>query len=133
MAAKNYSKAVEDIKSRVNIVDVVGSVVPLKRSGSGHMGCCPFHKEKTPSFSVSESRGFYHCFGCGEHGDVIKFVQKYYNLDFSAAVERLAAQYGIVIEETKGEQDLKREEYYEANRLAARFFYDNLSTSANKG
>ena len=131
--SKNYSKAVEDIKSRVNIVDVVGSVVPLKRAGSSLMGCCPFHKEKTPSFSVSESRSFYHCFGCGESGDAIKFVQKYYNLDFQGAVERLCQQYGIDIEETRGDDDRKRDALYEANRLAARFFYDNLSKTANKG
>jgi len=133
MSAKNYSKAVEDIKSTVNIVDVIGSAVPLKRSGSGYMGCCPFHKEKTPSFSVSESKGFYHCFGCGEHGDVIKFVEKYYNTDFQSAVEKLCAQYGITIEETAGPSDKKKEEYYEANRLAARYFYDRLSKTANKG
>ena len=133
MSGKNYLKAVEDIKSTVNIADVIGSAVTLKRSGSGYMGCCPFHKEKTPSFSVSESKGFYHCFGCGEHGDVIKFVQKYYNLDFPSAVEKLCAQYGITIEETAGPSDKKKEEYYQANKLAARYFYDRLSKSANKG
>ena len=133
MSGKNYSKAVEDIKSTVNIVDVIGSAVTLKRSGSGYMACCPFHKEKTPSFSVSESKGFYHCFGCGEHGDVIKFVEKYYNLDFQSAVEKLCAQYGIIIEETVGPSDKKKEEYYEANKQAARYFFDKLSKSANKG
>ena len=133
MGSKNYSKALEDIKSTVNIVDVIGGAVPLKRAGSGYMACCPFHKEKTPSFSVSESKGFYHCFGCGEHGDVVTFVEKYYNLDFQGAVEKLCAQYGITIEETSGPDDRKRNEYYEANRLAARFFYDNISKKANKG
>ena len=133
MSGKNYSKAVEDIKSTVNIVDVIGSAVTLKRSGSGYMACCPFHKEKTPSFSVSESKGFYHCFGCGEHGDVIKFVQKYYNLDFQSAVEKLCGQYGITIEETAGPSDKKKEEYYNANKLAARYYYDSISKSANKG
>ncbi|MBQ9826218.1 MAG: DNA primase [Firmicutes bacterium] len=133
MSGKNYSKAVEDIKSTVNIVDVIGSAITLKRSGSGYMACCPFHKEKTPSFSVSESKGFYHCFGCGEHGDVIKFVEKYYNLDFQSAVEKLCSQYGITIEETIGPSDKKKEEYYEANKQAARYFFDRLSKSANKG
>ena len=133
MSGKNYSKAVEDIKSRVSIVDVIGSVVPLKRAGSGYMCCCPFHKEKTPSFSVSESRNFYHCFGCGESGDSIRFVQKYYNLDFQGAVERLCQQYGIPIEETRSDDDRRRDEFYEANRLAARYFFDTLSKSANKG
>ena len=133
MSGKNYSKAVEDIKSTVNIVAVIGSAITLTRSGSGYMACCPFHKEKTPSFSVSESKGFYHCFGCGEHGDVIKFVEKYYNLDFQSAVEKLCSQYGITIEETIGPSDKKKEEYYEANKQAARYFFDRLSKSANKG
>ena len=133
MAVKNYTKAVDDIKSRVNIVDVIGSCVSLKRAGTSYMGCCPFHKEKTPSFSVSDTRGFYHCFGCGESGDVIKFVQKYYNLDFPDAVEKLAAQYAITIEETKSKEDSKNDSYYEANRLAARYFFDKISKSANKG
>ncbi len=133
MAVKNYSKAVDDIKARVNIVDVIGSCVSLKRAGTSYMGCCPFHKEKTPSFSVSDTRGFYHCFGCGESGDVIKFVQKYYNLDFTDAVERLAAQYAITIEETRGKEDSRNDAYYEANRLAARYFFGKISKSANKG
>ena len=133
MSGKNYSKAVEDIKATVNIVDVVGSCITLKRSGSGYTACCPFHNEKTPSFSVSDKKGFYHCFGCNDHGDVIKFVEKYYHLDFQGAVEKLCAQYGITIEETAGPADRKKEEYYEANKLAARYFYDNISKSANKG
>ena len=133
MGQKNYMKAVEDIKSTVNIVDVIGSCITLKRSGSGYMACCPFHKEKTPSFSVSQSKGFYHCFGCGEHGDVIKFVEKYYNLDFQSAVEKLCTQYGITIEETSGPSDKKKDEYYEANKKAARYFFDRISKSSNKG
>ncbi len=133
MSVKNYQKATEDIKSTVSIAEVIGSCVSLKRSGSNFMACCPFHKEKTPSFSVNESKGFFHCFGCGESGDVIKFVEKYYNLDYPAAVEKLAAQYGITIEETKSREDSRNDEYYEANRLAARYFFECISRSANKG
>ncbi len=130
---KNYQKATEDIKSTVSIAEVIGSCVSLKRSGANFMACCPFHKEKTPSFSVNESKGFFHCFGCGESGDVIKFVEKYYNLDYPAAVEKLAAQYGITIEETRSREDSKNDEYYEANRIAARWFFEKLSTTANPG
>ena len=133
MSVKNYQKATEDIKSTVSIAEVIGSCVSLKRSGSGYMACCPFHKEKTPSFSVNDSKGFFHCFGCGESGDVIKFVEKYYNLDYPAAVEKLAAQYGITIEETKSREDSRNDEYYEANRLAARYFFECISKSANNG
>ena len=133
MSSKNYKKAVEDIKQTASIVDVINSCVTLKRAGANYSACCPFHKEKTPSFIVNESRNSYRCFGCGEHGDVISFVEKYYNLDFPQAVERLAAQYGITIEESRDQIDDKRDEYYEANRLAARYFFDNLSKTANKG
>ena len=133
MSVKNYQKAKEDIKSTVSIAEVIGACVSLKRSGANYMACCPFHKEKTPSFSVNESKGFFHCFGCGESGDVIKFVEKYYNLDFPSAVEKLAAQYGITIEETRSREDSKNDEYYETNRLAARYFFECISKSANKG
>lgn len=129
----DYRRAVEEIKSRVNIVDVINPLVPLKRAGSNFKGSCPFHKEKTPSFVVSESRGNYHCFGCGEHGDVIKFIEKYYNLSFIEAVERLAQQYGITIERGGYARAGVNDAYYEANRLAARFFFDKLRGEANKG
>ena len=86
---------VDEIKSRCNIVDVIGRVVTLKKAGSSYKGLCPFHNEKTPSFSVDETRQSYKCFGCGEGGDVISFVQKYYSLDFMEAMELLAKEYGI--------------------------------------
>ena len=133
MGSKNYSKAVEDIKSTVSIVDVIGSCISIKRAGSNYKACCPFHKEKTPSFIVSDTKNTYHCYGCGEHGDAISFIEKYYNIDFPQAVERIAAQYGITIEETKDVRDKKKDEYYNANRLAARYFFDCLSKTANKG
>ena len=129
----DYKTAIEEIKSAANIVDVIGSVITLKRSGSNHKGCCPFHKEKTPSFIVSESKGHYHCFGCGEDGDVLTFVQKYYNISFSDAVDKLAAQYGITVEKNYSPEDQKKDVYYEANKLAARYFFDRISKEANKG
>ncbi|MBR7091359.1 MAG: DNA primase, partial [Clostridia bacterium] len=67
----------DDLKSRCNIVDVISRVVPLKRSNRDFLGICPFHHEKTPSFRVNEAGQFYHCFGCGDSGDVIKFIGKY--------------------------------------------------------
>ena len=85
----------EEIKSRCNIVDVIGQVVPLKRMGSNYKGVCPFHNEKTPSFVVSETKQIFTCFGCGATGDVFEFVRKYYNLDFPGTVEKLAKEYGV--------------------------------------
>ena len=125
----NFSN-VDEIKSRCNIVDVIGRVVTLKKAGSSYKGLCPFHNEKTPSFSVDEGRQSYKCFGCGEGGDVISFVQKYYNLDFMDAMEMLARDYGIELK--KGGQGNKyTKEYYEINRQAAIFFFKAFRNGAN--
>ncbi len=125
----NFSN-VDEIKSRCNIVDVIGRVVTLKKAGSSYKGLCPFHNEKTPSFSVDEGRQSYKCFGCGEGGDVISFVQKYYNLDFMDAMEMLARDYGIELK--KGGQGNKyTKEYYEINRQAAIFYFKAFRNGAN--
>ncbi len=121
---------VDEIKSRCNIVDVIGRVVTLKKAGSIYKGRCPFHNEKTPSFVVYESSQSYKCFGCNEGGDVINFVQKYYNLDFKEAVEMLAKEYGIEINFSFSTSKTT-DEFYEINRLAARFFYKALRESKN--
>ena len=128
----NYNN-VEEIKSRCNIVDVIGRVVTLKKAGSSYKGLCPFHNEKTPSFSVDEGRQTYKCFGCGEGGDVISFVQKYYNLDFMEAMEMLAREYGIELKRGSGTGSGQSKEFYEINRLAARFFYRALREHNNPG
>lgn len=122
----------EEIKDRCNIVDVIGQVVPLKKAGSNYKGVCPFHNEKTPSFVVSETKQIFTCFGCGATGDVISFVEKYYNLDFRGAVEKLAAEYGIEVSFSSG-NGADKDEYYEINRQAARFFYRALREKANPG
>ena len=133
MESRSYNAAVEEIKSRCNIVDLIQPLVPLKRTGSNFKGCCPFHKEKTPSFVVSETRQTYHCFGCGEHGDAVGFVMKYYNKTFPEAVEQLAVQYGVEINTVYAQQGKRKEPYYEANRLAARFFFSAMATPGSKG
>ena len=84
------NSSIDELKESINIVDEVAKVVQLKRAGANYKGCCPFHNEKTPSFVVSEQKQIFTCFGCGETGNVIKFTQKYYNLDFPEAVEKLA-------------------------------------------
>ena len=89
MSSNNVNIA-DEIKSRCNIVDVIGRVVSLKKTGNNYKGICPFHNEKTPSFIVSETKQIFTCFGCGATGDVIEFVKRYYNLDFKGAVEMLA-------------------------------------------
>ncbi|MBQ9931479.1 MAG: DNA primase [Firmicutes bacterium] len=123
---------VDEIKSRCNIVDVIGRVVVLKKTGGNYKGLCPFHNEKTPSFIVSETRQTYKCFGCGEGGDVIGFVQRYHNLDFQEAVEKLAEQYGISLDTSQFASEGKKNALYEMNREAAAFFYKRFRKDANK-
>jgi DNA primase len=90
-----FGNIVDEIKNRCNIVDVIGRYVPLKRTGSNYKGLCPFHNEKTPSFVVSDTKQIFTCFGCGATGDVIAFIQKYDNLDFLEAVEKLRSSSSI--------------------------------------
>ena len=123
----------EEIKSRCNIIDIVGRYVQLKKTGSSYKGLCPFHDEKTPSFVVSESKQFYNCFGCGESGDVISFVMKIENIDFTSAVRKLAEEYGIDISQFGYRNESRKNQFFDMNREAAIFLYKNLSSTANPG
>ncbi|MGC3953460.1 MAG: DNA primase [Propionicimonas sp.] len=121
------------VRERSRIEDVVGSYVTLRNAGGGSLtGLCPFHDEKTPSFRVTPSKGFYHCFGCGEGGDVISFVQKVNNVTFVEAVEWLADRAGVQLRYTDGGRDRPepglRLRILEANREAADFFAAQLGT-----
>ena len=119
---------IEKIKDSSEIVEIISDYVQLKRSGANYVGLCPFHNEKTPSFTVSPTRQFFHCFGCGEGGDSISFIMKKENLDFIEAIKFLGNKYGIEIGETQLEDKHvdEKERLYEINREAARFFYKNL-------
>ena len=93
-------EVVNEIRSRCNIVDIIGSYIPVKKAGHGTWkALCPFHEEKTPSFSISEELRSYHCFGCGKEGDVFNFVMEKEGVDFPGAVRLLAAKCSIVIPE----------------------------------
>jgi len=134
MGFNSGGATIEDLKSQINIVDVIGRVVPLKRAGANHKGVCPFHNEKTPSFVVSEQKQIFTCFGCGATGDVIEFTKRYYNLEFGEAVEKLAREHGIELKSTgssAGSQE--REKFYEVNKEAARFFYRAFTEGKNPG
>ena len=103
MPGRINDEDIATVRERARIDEVVGSHVALRNAGSGTMkGLCPFHDEKTPSFQVNPARGFYYCFGCGEGGDVISFVQKIDNLSFTETVERLADRVGIQLRYTDG-------------------------------
>src|SRR6476620_6094510 len=88
---------IQDLLSRIDIVDVIEREVPLKKAGINYAACCPFHSEKTPSFTVSPTKQFYHCFGCGAHGSAIGFLMDYDRLEFPDAVEELASRAGIKV------------------------------------
>ena len=100
MATGITESVIEEIKARIDLADLVASYgIQVKHAGGSAKACCPFHHEKTPSFNINSAKGFYHCFGCGESGDAIKFVQKYEGLSFVEAVKKLAAAAGVKIEE----------------------------------
>jgi DNA primase len=118
---------VEEVRERADIVEVIGEYVPLKRAGKEFKALCPFHQEKTPSFCVVPTKGFYKCFGCGEAGDVFSFLMKFAGLSFNEAVEKLAAREGVEIPrtETRPEDDALRP-YREAVAFAADFYQRQL-------
>ncbi|NBU58487.1 MAG: DNA primase [Betaproteobacteria bacterium] len=93
---------IDDLLARLDIVDVVGKRIQLKRAGANLSACCPFHDERSPSFTVSPTKQFYHCFGCGAHGTAIRFVMEYENLGFVEAVESLAASLGLEVPDERG-------------------------------
>src|SRR5882762_4728341 len=95
----------EQIRAASDIVDVIGSYVPLKKAGANFVALCPFHKEKTPSFNVNPHRQIYHCFGCHKGGDVFSFVMAYESVDFPEALRRLADRAKIPLEQGKGTGD----------------------------
>lgn len=122
------ANVIEDLKYRNRIEDVVGSYVTLSRSGANLKGLCPFHSEKTPSFTVFPSDGHYYCFGCGEGGDVITFTMKLENLDYRGALDFLAKRSGVTLpdDDKFTPKGVSRQRVLEMNKCAARFFRDML-------
>ena len=116
---------IEEVRQRADIVEVIGAHVRLKRTGRNFVGLCPFHQEKTPSFSVNAERGFFHCFGCNAGGSVFNFIMKTEGLTFPEAVRSLAQRYGIELPEEQsggGPSRSERESMFLANQTAAEFF-----------
>src|SRR5262249_36134568 len=132
MARRIPDETLQAIRDRISIVEVVSAYVSLKRAGRNHIGLCPFHGEKTPSFTVSDERGLYHCFGCGESGTVFTFIMKMERLEFLDAVTQLAKRAGVTLPE-RGDDDpaaRRREQLYAANAAAERFFRETLASAA---
>lgn len=123
---------IEEIRSAANIVDIITEYVQLRKRGKNFIGLCPFHNEKTPSFTVSEEKQIYHCFGCHSGGNVYKFLMEYNKISFIEAVQELAEKVGINIEydeEASQEKQSEQEILYDINTAAARYFSDNLLNS----
>jgi len=126
--ARIASSTVEQIKARADILDVVSDVVQLRKRGRNYFGLCPFHEEKTPSFSVNPAMGIFHCFGCGKGGNAITFIMEHEKIDYFEALKRLADRYHIEIEWEGGEEVQKGEitQLYEIHEIAMRFYRQQL-------
>ena len=135
---------IDDLLNRIDIVDVIDRHVPLKKAGANYVACCPFHSEKTPSFSVSPTKQFYHCFGCGAHGNAIGFLVEYSGLNFVEAVRDLAAFIGVPVpEETtdvrqfdvpasghdEDNDEITQQDLFDALQTATRFYREQLKNS----
>ena len=129
---RRFSDAfLEKIKSKTDIVDLISSYVTVQRKGRDYWACCPFHKEKTPSFQIRSDHQFYRCYGCGKHGNIFNFLMEYENISFAEAVEILAKKAGLEIPEFTDDPEAKArseqaEKIYNINKETAKFYYRNL-------
>lgn len=128
---------IEEVRSRNDIVSVIGSYIHLQKRGSNHMGLCPFHNEKTPSLSVSSSKQMYHCFGCGVGGNVFTFIMEYENYTFLEALKFLADRAGVQLPEQEYSEEEKRQmnlrsRLLEVNKEAAKYFYYQMKSSGGQ-
>jgi DNA primase len=120
---------IDELMQRADIAEVIGSRVPLRKAGREYKACCPFHGEKTPSFTVSPAKGFYHCFGCGAHGTALGFIMEFDRLDFVAAVEELAGIYGLEVpREDTGAGQSPLAPVFETLAAAATFYQQMLAS-----
>ena len=123
---------IQDLLARIDIVDLIDSYVPLKKAGANYSACCPFHNEKTPSFTVSPAKQFYHCFGCGAHGTAVGFVMEYQGIGFVDAVKELASRAGMQVPESDGfrpEQQGQTRTLVEVMARAAAWYKEQLKRS----
>ncbi len=132
MIPKNF---IHDLLNRLDIVDVIERYVPLKKAGANYVACCPFHNEKSPSFTVSQNKQFYHCFGCGAHGTAIGFVMEHGGLGFVDAVEELARGAGVTVPREaptpeQAQQHKVTPDLYEVMQSATRYYRDQLKLSS---
>ncbi|MFO7646494.1 DNA primase [Halomonas sp. 3H] len=139
MAGPIPQRFIDDLLARVDVVEVVGERVKLKKAGRNYSGLCPFHQEKTPSFTVSADKQFYHCFGCGAHGNALRFLMEYDKLRFPEAVEQLAGRLGLEVPREGADdpraqaRERKRKEGVNLLELSAAFFRERLKMPEGEG
>jgi DNA primase len=133
MGTSSYDFAIEEIKRRLSIVDLIGTYISLKRSGRTYTGLCPFHDDKNPSMQVNDEKGLYHCFSCGAGGDIFSFLVNYRNLTFKEALEELAQKLNITLsnDKTTKQKSSNRSNLLKVNNLALSFFHKNLIKNKN--
>jgi DNA primase len=139
MSGRIPREFIDDMIARTDIVELIDSRVPLKKAGRNHQACCPFHDEKSPSFTVSQDKQFYHCFGCGAHGNVISFLMEFDRLEFPEAIEELASYHSIDVPREKGgapppssEQKLQKQNDYELMEKITKYFAQQLKVHPDK-
>jgi len=132
MAGRISDETLQAIRDRLSIVEVVSGYVNLKKTGKNHVGLCPFHAEKSPSFTVSDERGMFHCFGCGAGGTVFTFVMRADRVTFPEAVELLAHRAGVTLPARtgRGDEDERRRDLLEVHDVAQRCFLAALQSAA---
>lgn len=129
-----FKEFLSTLKSKLNIIEVASAYISLEKKSGSYWACCPFHHEKTPSFSINEADQYYHCFGCGESGDVIKFVQSMENIEFTDAVNMLAERVGLTVPQssydskTTVEAKRKKDVILKILNDCAHFYLDNLNS-----
>ena len=129
MAGRIPPEFIDQLLSRIDIVDVIEKRVPLKKAGKEYQACCPFHTEKTPSFTVSQQKQFYHCFGCGAHGTAIGFLMNYEGFEFVDAVEELARLVGLEVPREAASAPRPAQGLYELLAAAAAWYQEQLKQS----
>ncbi len=131
MAGEIAPRFLQELRDRLTLSDIIGSRVKVVRAGREYKACCPFHKEKTPSFTINNEKGFYHCFGCGAHGDAVSFRMQHDNMSFIEAVEDLAAAAGMTVPQATPEQKKeydRQKVYYDILEAACKWFEAQVDT-----